>query len=51
MPSDKLRDRFVHRVCNWLINHVATKEYRLGLWAVYLLGRDAIKKMNEQREG
>jgi len=38
----KLRDRFVAGVSNWLLTHVASKEYRAFVSSVYAAGRPAL---------
>ena len=40
-----MRDRIVHSICNWLLNHVATKEYRALIFVVCFLGKEALDKM------
>lgn len=43
-----MRDRIVHTICNFLLNHVATKEYRALIFVTSFLGKEALDKMAEQ---
>lgn len=39
----RIRDRFVHGVCNFLINTLATKEYRAFVWYCFTLGKEQVE--------
>lgn len=41
------RDKVVESVCNFLLNHVATKEYRAFVTIVNRMGKEAVDKMVE----
>lgn len=41
--TSRVRDGFVNRVCNWLLNHIATKDYRDRIAALYGLGMVALR--------
>lgn len=47
--ANKLIDKLVWRICNILINEVASDEYRKYLTAVIWLGRAEVRKIAEQR--
>ena len=42
--SVALRDRFVSGVSNWLINNLATEEYRAYLYVCYDLGQGRLER-------
>lgn len=46
--KSKFRDKFVHVTCNWLLNRVATLEYRAFVSTLMKLGRDELDRRVEE---
>lgn len=42
--TTKRRDTFVWSVSNWLLNHIATKEYRAFVTVLITKGREQLDK-------
>jgi hypothetical protein len=40
--TTKKRDVWIGNFCNWLINNIASREYRAFVWATYTTGRDQL---------
>jgi hypothetical protein len=47
---DKLRDKIAHAVSNWVLNNIATEEYRQRLDATYILGLEELERRKQQNK-